>query len=31
MPEIETPEWAKDAIFYQIFPDLFAKSDAAPK
>jgi glycosidase len=26
-----TPEWAKDAIFYQIFPDRFARSDAVPK
>lgn len=25
--EITTPDWAKDAIFYQIFPDRFAKSD----
>ena len=31
MPDIQTPEWAKDAIFYQIFPDRFAKSDAVPK
>lgn len=23
---IETPEWVQDAIFYQIFPDRFAKS-----
>lgn len=23
---IKTPEWVKDAIFYQIFPDRFAKS-----
>ena len=30
-PEIQTPEWVKDAIFYQIFPDRFAKSDAVPK
>jgi len=26
-----TPEWVKDAIFYQIFPDRFARSDAVPK
>ncbi len=26
-----TPEWVKDAIFYQIFPDRFARSDAIPK
>ena len=31
MPEIHTPEWVKDAVFYQIFPDRFAKSDAVPK
>jgi len=24
---ITTPEWVKDAVFYQIFPDRFAKSD----
>lgn len=24
--KIQTPEWVKDAIFYQIFPDRFAKS-----
>jgi cyclomaltodextrinase / maltogenic alpha-amylase / neopullulanase len=24
--EIATPEWVKDAVFYQIFPDRFAKS-----
>jgi neopullulanase len=28
---IETPSWVKDAIFYQIFPDRFAKSDRVPK
>jgi cyclomaltodextrinase len=26
MPKIRTPEWVKDAVFYQIFPDRFAKS-----
>ena len=26
-----TPEWVKDAIFYQIFPDRFAYSKAVPK
>ena len=31
MPEIQTPEWVKDAIFYQIFPDRFAQSAAVPK
>lgn len=24
--QIKTPEWVKDAVFYQIFPDRFAKS-----
>lgn len=31
MPEVVTPEWVKDAIFYQIFPDRFAKSPSLPK
>ncbi|MGD8397886.1 MAG: glycoside hydrolase family 13 protein [Anaerolineae bacterium] len=31
MSRIETPEWVADAIFYQIFPDRFAKSDRVPK
>ncbi len=26
-----TPDWVKDAIFYQIFPDRFAKSERVPK
>jgi len=26
MSHIKTPEWVKDAVFYQIFPDRFAKS-----
>ncbi len=26
-----TPDWVKNAIFYQIFPDRFAKSDALEK
>ncbi|HRQ25264.1 MAG TPA: alpha-amylase, partial [Anaerolineales bacterium] len=25
-----TPDWVKDAIFYQIFPDRFAKSKRLP-
>ncbi len=29
--EARTPEWVKDAIFYQIFPDRFARSEAVPK
>jgi cyclomaltodextrinase len=28
---IATPEWVRDAIFYQIFPDRFARSDRVPK
>jgi cyclomaltodextrinase len=28
---IQTPEWVKDAIFYQIFPERFAKSDRVQK
>ncbi|WP_169976612.1 glycoside hydrolase family 13 protein [Tautonia rosea] len=33
MTELEpiTPDWVRDAIFYQIFPDRFAKSDRVPK
>lgn len=31
MPKVKTPEWVKDAIFYQIFPDRFAKSDKSIK
>ncbi|MEA3375780.1 MAG: glycoside hydrolase family 13 protein [Chloroflexota bacterium] len=31
MTHINTPEWVKDAVFYQIFPDRFAKSDRVPK
>ncbi|MCS6843686.1 MAG: alpha-amylase family glycosyl hydrolase [Caldilineales bacterium] len=26
-----TPQWVKDAIFYQIFPDRFARSASVPK
>ena len=27
MPElVQTPDWVKDAVFYQIFPDRFARS-----
>ncbi len=29
--EVKTPEWVRDAVFYQIFPDRFARSDAVPK
>ena len=31
MTDIVTPEWVKDAIFYQIFPDRFARSERIPK
>jgi neopullulanase len=29
--EPETPEWVRDAVFYQIFPDRFARSLTVPK
>jgi cyclomaltodextrinase / maltogenic alpha-amylase / neopullulanase len=29
--DIITPEWVKSAVFYQIFPDRFAKSNRIPK
>ncbi|MEA3397094.1 MAG: alpha-amylase family glycosyl hydrolase [Chloroflexota bacterium] len=28
---IQTPDWVKDAVFYQIFPDRFARSDRLTK
>ena len=31
MSEPETPEWVRDAVFYQIFPDRFARSLTVPK
>jgi cyclomaltodextrinase len=31
MPRIKTPEWVKDAVFYQIFPDRLAKSNKVLK
>ena len=31
MTEPQTPDWVRDAIFYQIFPDRFAASRAVPK
>ncbi len=31
MTRLETPEWVRDAVFYQIFPDRFAVSDRVPK
>jgi cyclomaltodextrinase len=29
--DITTPDWVKDAVFYQIFPDRFARSERMPK
>jgi glycosidase len=29
--EIQTPEWVRHAVFYQIFPDRFALSPSVPK
>ena len=29
--EVTTPDWVKDAVIYQIFPDRFAMSDRVPK
>jgi glycosidase len=31
MPEVVTPEWVKHAVFYQIFPDRFARSTRLEK
>ncbi len=31
MASIETPQWVRDAVFYQIFPDRFARSERVPK
>jgi cyclomaltodextrinase len=31
MTSIETPEWVRDAVFYQIFPDRFARSTRVTK
>jgi glycosidase len=28
---VQTPEWVKDAVFYQIFPDRFARSEKVEK
>ena len=28
---VRTPDWVKDAVFYQIFPDRFARSGRVPK
>ena len=29
--DIYTPDWVRDAVFYQIFPDRFAKSERVHK
>src|SRR5947207_2212504 len=29
--KIETPDWVRDAVFYQIFPDRFARSPLVKK
>ncbi len=31
MTEPQTPDWVRDAVFYQIFPDRFARSMTVPK
>ncbi len=31
MVSVETPEWVRDAVFYQIFPDRFARSERVCK
>ena len=31
LTHIVTPDWVKDAAFYQIFPDRFARSERVPK
>jgi neopullulanase len=31
MTSPNTPDWVRDAVFYQIFPDRFARSKAVPK
>ncbi len=31
MADPDTPDWVRDAIFYQIFPDRFARSLSVPK
>jgi cyclomaltodextrinase len=28
MVSVQTPDWVKDAVFYQIFPDRFARGEA---
>lgn len=31
MNQVVTPDWVKDAVFYQVFPDTFARSSRVPK
>ena len=31
LTHIVTPDWVKDAVFYQIFPDRFARSERLPR
>ena len=31
MSELVTPDWVRDAVFYQIYPDTFARSDRVRK
>jgi len=31
LTRIVTPDWVKDAVFYQIFPDRFARSERVPR
>jgi cyclomaltodextrinase len=31
LAHVVTPDWVKDAVFYQIFPDRFAQSERVPK
>ena len=31
MSSVQTPDWVRDAVFYQIFPDRFARSERVPK
>jgi cyclomaltodextrinase / maltogenic alpha-amylase / neopullulanase len=28
---VDTPAWVRDAVFYQVFPDRFARSARVPK
>ncbi|MCI0394858.1 MAG: glycoside hydrolase family 13 protein [Chloroflexi bacterium] len=31
MDHVDTPDWVRDAVFYQIFPDRFARSGRVPQ